>query len=872
MLDSPRCPSIHALGLAAFLLAGPAAAEATHPRAIAAEAPGAHPKISANLLPEAVAPALRGPGQRPDAPAAETVALRASAIDDELIAAIEQSGARIVHSSRRHARMTLAVDDRSVLSALAELPGVEAIERQWPPIRRVGAVTSRAVSAQNVEPVSTMGPMLDGEGQTLGILSDSFARTGDTRTMNTMPGPCVSATEGPVGLTGLANQDSVDLPGEVALFADDAESGACPGAGTLIDEGAAMAELAYDIAPGIDIAFHTAFISPASFADGIDRLCDPVDQGGAGASIVVDDVLFPSELMYQHDIIAQAAARCVERGVAYFSSAGNAADRAFREDYTDVDGAGSADFGDDFHDWGGGSGVIEIQMDAGESFTAALQWNQPALSLQDDEFTRRGPEIDLDLYLFDDASADADDVVAASPRDQQAEDSTAGMDPWEIISFTAPGAGSFYLAVDHFAGSQTGIPQDPETPLEFRLVFFGSEQVTIEGIDGAGGAGAPSVYGHPVGPGVIAVGAVPWWTTPAFDPTAADSPTADIDPQAFSALGGELPISFDARGRFVGESTPLQPRIAAVDASNNTFFGITDVPTMQGGEDDSFPNFFGTSAAAPNAAAVGLLLQEYAGGLGGLAVDRLLTGSAVDVTGERAATGPDAVSGFGLVDAEAAVGRFPVAVAGLDRRVDAGTTVELDAGESSAGRETIESFAWTQTDGPEVELAGADSDTASFAAPGEAGVELAFEVAITDSADRSDSDTVTLTTQRRALIDFDEARKSGSGGNSSCFIATAAWGSPLAAEVGHLRDLRDGLLSRHALGRAFTVAYYRLSPPVADALRRHDGARAVVRFALAPLVMAAAHPLPATLVLLVLLAIPVARVRGLVGWLRVSGT
>jgi hypothetical protein len=72
------------------------------------------------------------------------------------------------------------------------------------------------------------------------------------------------------------------------------------------------------------------------------------------------------------------------------------------------------------------------------------------------------------------------------------------------------------------------------------------------------------------------------------------------------------------------------------------------------------------------------------------------------------------------------------------------------------------------------------------------------------------------------------------GGGSGCFIATAAYGSPLAGEVQTLRQFRDRYVITHGLGRLLVAAYYRLSPPIAGWIADRDGARAIVRVALRP--------------------------------------
>lgn len=62
-----------------------------------------------------------------------------------------------------------------------------------------------------------------------------------------------------------------------------------------------------------------------------------------------------------------------------------------------------------------------------------------------------------------------------------------------------------------------------------------------------------------------------------------------------------------------------------------------------------------------------------------------------------------------------------------------------------------------------------------------------------------------------------------------CFIATAAYGSPLHADVRLFRKFRDKILLRHAMGRSFVRWYYKHSPPAAEFIARHPMLRAVTR-------------------------------------------
>ena len=71
---------------------------------------------------------------------------------------------------------------------------------------------------------------------------------------------------------------------------------------------------------------------------------------------------------------------------------------------------------------------------------------------------------------------------------------------------------------------------------------------------------------------------------------------------------------------------------------------------------------------------------------------------------------------------------------------------------------------------------------------------------------------------------------------ASCFIATAAYGSPIDPHVQILRDFRDNHLLTNKLGREFVGLYYSYSPAIADYIAKHERLRTIIRFSLLPVI------------------------------------
>jgi len=98
-------------------------------------------------------------------------------------------------------------------------------------------------------------------------------------------------------------------------------------------------------------------------------------------------------------------------------------------------------------------------------------------------------------------------------------------------------------------------------------------------------------------------------------------------------------------------------------------------------------------------------------------------------------------------------------------------------------------------------------------------------------------------------------------GDGGCFIATAAFGSPLEPHVRTLREFRDRYLMTNRAGRVFVSFYYRHSPPMADIIASNVSLRFLARAVLVPVVAACWSVLhlglfPTIVALLLLIAIP----------------
>jgi subtilisin-like proprotein convertase family protein len=364
-----------------------------------------------------------------------------------------------------------------------------------------------------------------------------------------------------------------------------------------IGEGTAMLEIIYDLAPGAKLFFATAFNGVNSFADNIRAL------RAAGCDIIVDDVIYSNESPFHDDIISTAVEEVVADGALYFSSAGN--DGNFNDGTSSV---WEGDFknsrttlpslpGGTLHDFG--SGVIANRVESDSPFVLGLWWSDP-LGASDNDY---------DLFIMDNSLTT---VIDASITVQDGDD-----DPYEVIFgalageriliFKSDGAKRRALHLNNFGG-QLGIGTSGSTHGHNSVAGAFSVAAINAALAGTG-----TFTGGPANP-------VELLSSDGYRRVFFKSDGTPFTPGSllFSNNGGEL---------------RKKPDLTATDGV------ATSVP--------GFATFFGTSAAAPHAAAIAALLKSAKPRATPNRIRQALTRTAIDIE----AIGRDRDSGAGIVSA-----------------------------------------------------------------------------------------------------------------------------------------------------------------------------------------------------------------------------
>ena len=453
---------------------------------------------------------------------------------------------------------------------------------------------------------------VNGKGVKVGILSDSYNNLGTA-------GIGVASGE----LPGHDNPFKFKKPVDVLEDLDD---------GTGTDEGRGMAEIVHDVAPGAELAFHTAFMGEANFAQGIQDLAKK------GCKVITDDVFYYDEPFFQDGIIAQSVDLAKKKGVAYFSSAGNNFNNSYESDYR----SSAVEF------LGPGNGTAHnfsapgttprylqpVYIPPGGTFIASFQWDQPSFTAGGE-----GASTDFDIFLINSNNQ----VVALG-----ASDNIASGDPIEVFGYNNfTNNPTFFVLILKYAGPD---------PSRLKYNMYGDAQFYLT-TNPIPGILSPTLVGHAKAAGAIATAAAFYKNTPAYG---VDTPRVEW----FSSLAG-TPNYFDPAGNRIAPVMRNKPEITAPDGGNTSFFdpfGNGDISQ----DADTFPNFFGTSAAAPHAAGVAALMIE-AEKLNNLTpgqIKGILAAHATDMDNiytDGFDKGVDFNTGAGLIKADAAVGavKFP---------------------------------------------------------------------------------------------------------------------------------------------------------------------------------------------------------------------
>jgi hypothetical protein len=553
-----------------------------------------------------------GPGSLLRDPAGDLIVnVRVSGDARERVPGVRDAGASMVAVAPGYHLISASAGEGE-LRAIARAPGVESVTEELTPM--TGRVASPAMRTLNTcapgvvsEGDQQLGAdvardqyRVDGAGIKVGVMSDSF----NTGTPVTKAADDIATAD----LPGPGNPCGRTTPVQVL---DDSATQAPPH-GPTADEGRAMTQIVHDLAPGADLAFATAFTGQVAFAANIKALAN------AGADVIADDIIYFAEPYYQDGIVANAVNDVTtNQGVAYFSMAfnnnriiaGNDSNSWEAPAYRNAGSCPALVGGTDCMDFDPGPGVdnaFNITWSGSGKFRIGLQWAEP----------QNGVATNLDLYLIDAAT---NTVVAFSTQNNV----TSGL-PSEFVALTPSNttAGNYRLVIRRVAG-------------------FAPRLKWINNDNGAGSIGAleyptssggdvvgPTIYGHNGTAGAQTVGAVPYFDSSTVESYSGRGPVTHL----FGPVNGVTPAPPLASAEVLDK-----PDVVATDGGINSFFG-------------SGNRFFGTSAAAPHAAAVGALQLAAEPSLSAAEVKAMQKSTAVPVGsfGSLAA-------GAGLIDAPAAL-------------------------------------------------------------------------------------------------------------------------------------------------------------------------------------------------------------------------
>ena len=486
---------------------------------------------------------------------------------------------------------------------------ISHIRPVYPAIPTSGPAYSYGDIAQESD-VARSGFTVNGAGTKVGVISDSY---------NTVPGNRANVLDVPTGeLPGVSNPSGFTTPVQVLQEYP---------YGVRSDEGRAMLQIIHDVAPGADLAFASGIISQGNMAQQVRNLA------AAGCNTIVDDITYPQAPFFRDGLVSNAIREVTADGVTYVTSAGNFAAKSCEGTFTPTTVPSGNNLTGQAHNFGAGDVYQRLSLDSGV-YLGVLQWEDDFYSTDQ---LAQGAISDLDWYLTYNNGM----TLFGMNRDNNGTvlNPLAG-DPFEVISFyvNIPAGMSVNANILIIRDSGNVYPSSTK----FKYVFFKcpSNSPVINEYS----QGNSTVVGHANCDDAITVGAVRYSNTPAYGVT----PTI----ASFSSIGGTE----------LNGTTVSKPDLCAPNGVNTTVeLGgpNEDPPYFTAPAHDNFPNFYGTSAAAPHVAGIAALAMEakmkyYGEQVSPTEMKQLLTNSSIDMY----TPGFDFQSGHGLVDADLSLRTF----------------------------------------------------------------------------------------------------------------------------------------------------------------------------------------------------------------------
>ncbi len=374
-------------------------------------------------------------------------------------------------------------------------------------------------------------------------------------------------------------------------------------------EGSAMMEIVHDMAPGAGLYFASAFNSPDDFADNIRLLRNTYN-----CDVIVDDIGWSDEGVFQDTVIARAVKDVTQSGAFYFSAAGNAGNvtngtaSAWEGDFVPGPVVGPYTLHPTFNRLLTATAVIELHW--------SDAWGSSAN--------------DYDLIVLNPAGTA---VLGASTSSQ---DGTG--DPFEEV-FNPTGFPANSLVV---IAAVTGA-QRRALHLEN---FFGEPLLLATPGQTHGHSATPGcLLDDPACPGrAFGVAAVGW-----------NSARGALRPFVGGAANPTELFSSDGPRRmfYHANGTPITPGNFLFGTAGGVLLVKPEIAAADGVScrTPGFSPFYGTSAAAPHAAAIAVLVKAAKPSATAAQIWNAITSTALDIR----APGIDRDSGYGIVMASAAV-------------------------------------------------------------------------------------------------------------------------------------------------------------------------------------------------------------------------